>query len=259
VQDDVRYDIVVVGAGIAGCTAAILYGRSGARVAVVERHADAGAYKRLCTHYIQASATPTIRRLGLAERIEQAGGIRNEIELSTRWGWIRHPDRVDPGESAYGYNIRREMLDPMLRQLARETPGVELLFGGTVAGLLRGNGSVAGVEIEDRQGERRRFAARLVVGADGRSSRVAELAAMPQKTKPNNRFGYWAYYRNLPVASGEVSQMWLLEPDIGYVFPNDSGLAVVLAAPKKDKLLREGAAPALAGGGRAGVRVPGRG
>src|SRR5512135_3097572 len=61
------YDVVIVGAGLAGCTAAILFGRQGLRVAVVEAHRNAATFKRACTHYIQPSALPTLRRLGLDE------------------------------------------------------------------------------------------------------------------------------------------------------------------------------------------------
>lgn len=84
-----EYDVAVVGASVAGCTAATLFARRGASVALVERHSDLNAYKVLCTHFIQPSAVPTIERLGLASPIEEAGGIRNGLELWTRWGWLR--------------------------------------------------------------------------------------------------------------------------------------------------------------------------
>jgi len=83
-----EYDVAIVGASIAGCTAATLFARGGLRVALLESRADPNAYKRVCTHFIQASATPTIERLGAAQAIEAAGGIRNGIDIWTRWGWI---------------------------------------------------------------------------------------------------------------------------------------------------------------------------
>ena len=86
-----QYDVAIVGASIAGCAAAIFFGRAGARVALIERDRDPAGYKRLCTHYIQASATPTLERLGLARAIEEAGGVRNDAEVFTRWGWIVAP------------------------------------------------------------------------------------------------------------------------------------------------------------------------
>lgn len=88
--DHMRYDVAIVGASISGCAAAILFGREGARVALAERARaqDPAAYRKICTHYIQPSATPTIERLGLAAAIEMAGGLRNEVELFTRCGWV---------------------------------------------------------------------------------------------------------------------------------------------------------------------------
>jgi flavin-dependent dehydrogenase len=230
------YDVVIAGASVAGCTAATLYGRAGKRVAVVDRHADPQFYKRICTHYIQPSATPTIRRLGLDREIEAAGGIRNGIELWTRWGWIRDTINNAQGRPAYGYNIRREVLDPMMREMAARTPGVDLVLGETVEALLRADGRFAGVVTRGKGGGTRAITARLVVGADGRTSRVAELAGVRAAVKPNNRFAYFAYYRNLPLASGTDSQMWLREPDAAYAFPNDDGLTLALVAPVKEKL-----------------------
>ena len=124
------FDVVVVGASAAGCTAAKLYAERGARVALVERRPDIGAYKVVCTHYIQPSATPTLERLGLVAEIEARGAVRNPIDVWTPYsGWIRH--RAD---TPHGYNVTRGTLDPLLRRMTAETPGVELLLGQTATG-----------------------------------------------------------------------------------------------------------------------------
>src|SRR5918994_1721296 len=129
------YDVAIVGASVAGCTAATLFARRGARVALIERRSDPNAHKVLCTHFIQPSAVPTIERLGLAPLIEDAGGIRNGIEMWTRWGWLSPPEDVP-----HGYNIRRQTLDPMLRRLAAQTPGVEFMPGQSASGLVKEGG-----------------------------------------------------------------------------------------------------------------------
>ena len=87
------YDAAIVGASLAGCTTAILLARAGARVALVEQRPDANAFKRICTHYIQSSAIPTLERLGLLERMMQVGALRGRPRLWTRWGWIEPPAR----------------------------------------------------------------------------------------------------------------------------------------------------------------------
>src|SRR5947209_12516104 len=87
-----RFDVVVVGASIGGCTAARLFALAGARVALVERRPDPGAYKVVCTHQILSSAVPTIERLGLAELLEARGAVRTHVEAwSPHGGWMRLP------------------------------------------------------------------------------------------------------------------------------------------------------------------------
>ncbi len=83
-----EYDAIVVGGSIAGCTTATFLGRQGARVALLERSPKEDAYKVICTHAIQACGTNTLRRLGLVEQIEAAGGLRNHADFWTRRGWV---------------------------------------------------------------------------------------------------------------------------------------------------------------------------
>ena len=219
-----HHDVAIVGASAAGCAAATLLARRGLRVALVERSPDPDSFKTVCTHYIQASATPAIRRLGLAERIESAGGLRNSIDLWTRYGWVRHPGA---GELPHGYSIRRERLDPLARSLAMETPGVEPLLGTRAVGLVERDGRVAGVRVAGRDGEERELRARLVVAADGRSSKLAELADVPGRSWPNRRHTYWAYFRGLPLRTPGRAQLWFLDPCVAYAFPNDDDLTLV--------------------------------
>ena len=217
------FDAVVVGASVAGCTAARLFAQRGARVALVERRPDIDAYKTVCTHYIQPSATPTIEKLGLAALIEERGAVRNSIDLWTPYGgWIRHR-----GDAPYGYNVTRQVLDPLLRRMTAETPGVELLAGHTATELLDGGGG-PGVVVEDRHRARRALRGRLVVAADGRDTHLARMAGVKGRVRPHNRFFYWAYWRGVEPA-GDRSRMWFMEPDCAYTFPNEDGLCLVLA------------------------------
>jgi 2-polyprenyl-6-methoxyphenol hydroxylase-like FAD-dependent oxidoreductase len=205
-------------------------------VALVERESRPDAYKKVCTHVIESSATPTLQRLGIAERMEAAGAVRNAIQLWTRWGWVR--PKLDDGYQfpRYGYNLRRQKLDPILRTMAAGTPGVTFMPGQASRGLLLNGTRIEGVEVQTADGEQHAITARLVVAADGRNSSLAGFAAVPAKVKPNNRFGYFAYYAGLPLASGTESQMWLLEPDVAYAFPNDDDLTVLAVYIDKPKL-----------------------
>jgi menaquinone-9 beta-reductase len=232
------YDVAIVGASIAGCTAATFLGRQGAKVALIESHSDPAAFKRVCTHFIQASSAPTIQRLGIEDALREAQARRTDTNIWTRYGWISFArDAAGPPLSEWApWNIRREKLDPILRELAAGTDGVELMLGHTVNGLLRDGDRAAGVKVRERSGEEHEIRAKLVVGADGRDSEVAKLAGAQTKLKPHNRFGYAAYYRDTPLVTGDSAQMWLLDPDVAYAFPTDDDLVCLATFPSKDKL-----------------------
>jgi flavin-dependent dehydrogenase len=237
-SDASDYDVAIVGASIAGCTAATFLGRAGAKVALLESHSDPKTYKRICTHLIQSSASPTIERLGLRGAIEEVGAQPNDINIWTRYGWISFDRRSAPAPMCDhpAWNIRRETFDPMLRELAAETDGVELMLGHTVHCLLRAGGRVGGVVARERDGAEHELRAKLVLAADGRDSALAKLTEQPTKLKTNRRFGYAGYYRDTPLATGSSAQMWLLDPDIAYAFPTDGGLTLLACMPHKDRL-----------------------
>ena len=226
------YDAIVVGASLAGCSTAILLGRVGARVALVEKQPDPGAFKRVCSHAIQASAVPTLERLGLLGPIQTAGGVRSRLHAWTPWGRIE----ADPERAAYSVNLRREVMDPLVREAAAAAPGVELMLGRTAERLLREDGVVRGVAVRDRDGVETELRAALTVGADGRESRIAELSGVAAKTLPHNRFVYAAYFEDARPDESPDAWTWMLNPHFVAAFPTDQGLTMYVAMPTKDRL-----------------------
>jgi menaquinone-9 beta-reductase len=232
IQGSNNFDVVVAGAGLAGCTAARLFALEGLRVGLIESHQDIRAFKQLCTHFIQASAYPTLRRLGLDRLIEQAGGLPNGVDIWTRYGWTGDAPLFDgSGKQMFGYNLRRRTLDPMLRELAAGTPGVSYLPGCSIRTLLQRDGMVELETVPTGKLE-----APVVVGADGRNSTIAKLAGVKASSSDNCRFGAFRSYRNVPLRRDSCSQMWLRGTEVGYVFPNDHGVTVIAYMATKDKL-----------------------
>lgn len=233
-----EYDVAIVGGSVAGCATATFLARQGARVALIESHSDPKAFKSLCTHFMQPSAAPVIERLGLLDAIVEAGGQPAESCSWTRYGWFSFSrEDVGPPESRYcGWNLRRKKLDPMMRALAASTEGVELMLGRTATSLLRDGERVSGVVARERDGSERELRAKVLVAADGRNSGIAKLAGIAAKVKPNNRFIYFAYYRDTPLVTGSNTQTWFLDPDLAYAFPTDDGLTLLACMPHKDRL-----------------------
>jgi 2-polyprenyl-6-methoxyphenol hydroxylase-like FAD-dependent oxidoreductase len=227
----VPYDAVIVGGSLAGCSAATLLAREGARVAVLEKQPDPAAFKRICSHFIQASAVPTIERLGLYEPMVAAGAVRSRIRARTPWGWIE----TEPDRARYAINLRREVLDPMVREMAAGTDGVDMLLGRTALALQRDGETVTGVVVRDREGVETTLDARLVIGADGRDSQIAKLAGVKVKTYPHGRIAYGGYFEGADPEHAPDGSIWMMDPDWAAAFPTDSGQTFFAAMPTKDR------------------------
>jgi menaquinone-9 beta-reductase len=229
--------IIIVGASLAGCSTAVLLARAGHKVIIIESRQAADSFKRVCTHLIQNAAVPTIERLGLLEPMLKAGAHPSVLKIWFRDDWISmSPESpTDARGPTWNLNLRREVLDPMVRQLAMSVPGIDLRFGVSLDSLIEENSRVMGVVVS-HNGQKERLLASLVVGADGRHSKTARLANTPVREFPNIRGGWGAYYRNVRNGSGSDTRFWLLEPDIAYVFPTDNGLTLLATITTQENL-----------------------
>jgi 2-polyprenyl-6-methoxyphenol hydroxylase-like FAD-dependent oxidoreductase len=236
------YDAVIVGGSLAGCAAATMLGRAGARVAVLEKSPDPAAFKQICSHFIQASAVPTLERMDLLEPMMEAGAIRSRFRAHVPWGWIEAP----PERAALSINLRRSKLDPMVREMAASTPGVEMMLGLSVGELRRADGKVTGVVARDRDGSEIVFEAPLTIGADGRDSTIAKISGVKVKTYPHGRFAYGGYFDDVALRGAPDASVWLMDPDWAAAFPTDEGLTFVAAMPTKARLAEFKADPGAA-------------
>lgn len=235
VRDKQEWDAVIVGASLAGCSTAIMLGQAGARVALVDKQPEVSSFKRVCGHYIQPCALTALDRLGLLQPIYDIGGRPSRLEMYTPWGWFVEPaGRAAPPD---GINLRREVLDPLVRARAAATPGVELMLGRTAERLTFGGGKANGVELRTRDGAASRLKGKLVIGADGRASRIAELIDAKDRRFPHGRFSYGAYFED-ETDLGPHGQVWMLDPDTVARFPTDSGLTLYACMPTHEALPR---------------------
>ena len=227
-----EYDAVIVGGSLAGCATAMHLGRAGARVAVVEKQPDPKSFKRMCSHFVQASGVPAIERLGMLEPMIEAGAVRSRMHAWTPWGWIEAP----PEKAGQAVNLRRELLDPMLRDAAAGTDGVDMLLGRSAQALLRDGERFTGVVVRTPEGEETELRAKLVIGADGRDSKVAELSGVDEEVTPHGRVAYGGYFEGEAPRFAPDGSIWMLDPQWAAAFPTDSGLVFYAVMATKDRL-----------------------
>ncbi len=170
------HDVVVVGARCAGASTALLLARAGYRVLLLDRARFPS--DTMSTLYIHTPGVARLASWGVLGAVESSGCPRLEtIEYTV--GGVRLAGPVPPtGGVDTAYGPRRHVLDQILIDAA-VAAGAEFAEGCPVTGLLGGPDGVAGVVHGTPRGGRVEVPARLVVGADGMRSKVAELVGSP--------------------------------------------------------------------------------
>ncbi len=183
---DDSFDAIVVGAGLAGCAAALTMADRGLTVLVIERGSSPGA-KNVFGGVLY---TPTIRELAdlddapleryVAERRFSMLSERDETAVSLRPGeWHSEPHNDS-------YTVLRGDFDEWFAEQAVEA-GATLLTETTVTGLVREGGWIVGVETDRPDGSIR---APYVVLAEGGNSLVSEGANLKStETRENVAVG----------------------------------------------------------------------
>lgn len=220
---DERYDVIVVGARVAGAATALLLARAGHRVLVLDR-ARAGS-DTLSTHALMRPAVQQLQRWGVLDDVIAAGTPAVDHVV------FHYGDReVRLATSSTLYAPRRTVLDPILVATA-EASGARFRFGVDVRGLRRdGTGRIVGVTIRDEEGRSAPLAARVVVGADGRRSRVAgEVAAPVTRAATSTSAFVYGYLSDVEADAYE----WCYRPGstAGVIPTNDGQAAVFVGVP----------------------------
>lgn len=193
-----RFDVVVVGARCAGSATALLLARSGHRVLLVDRD-DFPSDMKASTHLVWQSGVERLDRWGLIERLDGTGSTpMRSVLLDMGELRLRGTPPSANGEDR-AFAPRRVILDAMLLDAAREA-GAEFLAGCSFVDVVRSGGRVTGIRYETAGGESVEVEADVVVGADGRTSRVAEaVGAETVDEHPRHQGTIWAYFSDLPI------------------------------------------------------------
>ena len=230
------YDVVVVGARVAGASTALLLSRAGLDVALVDR-APYGS-DTLSTHGLMRAGVLQLSRWGVLPELVAAGTPAVERTLF-HYGdgdTVRVSIRPTPGVRAL-YAPRRHLLDRILVDAAARA-GVDVHHGTAVTGLLRSSDDrVAGVRVASRADPPRDLRAGFTVGADGVRSVVADQAgAGVERRATSSASVLYRYHADLPVAGYE----WAYGHDGGPVaagmLPTNDGLTCVFVSTTPARL-----------------------
>ena len=190
------HDVIVVGARCAGSPTAMLLARKGYRVLVVDRATFPS--DTVSTHVLHPLGVAALERWGLLRRLV-ATGCPPIHTYTFDFGPFTIEGSPGTSDSPVAYCPRRTVLDKMLVNAAAEA-GVEVREGFSVDEILFEDGRVVGIKGRSKTGEPVTERATLVIGADGRHSRVAEAVRPDQyNEKPMLLAPYYTYWSDLPI------------------------------------------------------------
>jgi 2-polyprenyl-6-methoxyphenol hydroxylase-like FAD-dependent oxidoreductase len=218
------YDVIVVGARCAGSPTAMLLARRGYRVLLVDRSrfpSDA-----LSTHMLHPLGVAALSRWRLLDRLIGTGCPAVHTYVFD-FGRFRLSGSPGTAESPVAYCPRRTVLDALLVEAAVDA-GAELREAFTVEDVLVQDGRVAGIKGRPSGGASVAERAELVIGADGRHSRVAEKVRPEQyDERPPLLAPYYSYWSDLPM-DGRFETYVL--PHRGFAAaPTHDGLTMIVA------------------------------
>ncbi len=230
-----RYDAIVIGAGPAGGSAAILLARAGWSVAIVEKAAF--PRRKVCGEFISASNALLLRELGIAEAFDELAGP--EVRRVGAYAGdalvaADMPSAVDGagGPGGWGRALGRDKLDTLLlEQAVRE--GARVWQPWSAIGLEHGDQGYA-CRIAG-EGEERTLIAPILIAAHG----SWERGTLPtQAVRPHRRsdlFGFKAHFRNCDLPPG-LMPLLAFPGGYGGMVASDGGRVSLSCCIRRDTL-----------------------
>lgn len=213
-QFDRDYDAIIVGARAAGAATAMLMARAGMRVLAVDRQAYGS--DTMSTHALMRGAVVQLHRWGVLPQIIASGAPK----IATTEFHYGDESITLPIKPEYGvdglYAPRRYVMDRILVDAARAS-GARVVHDTSFLNIERGiDGAIAGAMLKRGSDAPVFVRAPLIIGADGRNSRVADAVGAKTNTQGVHKstaiYGYFAdiadqgfrWYYNDQVSAGII-------------------------------------------------------
>lgn len=205
--------VLIVGAGPAGCAAALALVRAGIAVTLVDQHRF--PRDKVCGDALIPDALAALDRLGLAEQVLAAARTVPRIRVYA-------PNRRHVEVTGRLACIPRRVLDAMLCAAATAA-GASFAAPLRLEAFVEREGAVRGARFRDTEdGGEVEIAADLTLLATGAASAPLELAGLCERKQPSG-IAVRAYYRH-PQMAREIDHLCIsfdhgIVPGYGWIFP----------------------------------------
>ena len=212
------YDVIVVGAGVAGGSLINCLARDGRRVLCIERQLyypktdQLTEPSRIVGELLQPGGYQRLCSLGLSDALEGIDaqpiygyGLfldEQSMKVSYADNNLTIPSKsveVNPSELRVGRSFHNGRFLKRLREIALEHPNITLIEGNVISLLYDSQGKVVGVTYRDSQLVTQQARASLTIACDGCSSNLRKKASADYKVDVYSKFyGLVLQTKNLP-------------------------------------------------------------
>jgi flavin-dependent dehydrogenase len=205
-----RYDVIVIGGGPAGSTAATLVAKAGHDVLLLDR-------ERFPRFRLGESLMPatywTLERLGMLEKMGCSRFPRkHSVQFFSKSGKAGVPfyfRDTEPHASSQTWQVERAEFDKLLLDNSRAN-GVEVVERANVRDVIFDGQRAAGVEVELADGSRARPAARVVVDATGQTALLSRKLGLKEVDPKLRHASLYTRYRGARRDEGDAEGATLI-------------------------------------------------
>ena len=195
-------EVVVIGGGPAGATAATLVAQRGRRVTLFER-------ERFPRFHVGESLIPetfwVLERLGMLDRMRGSRFVeKHSVQFVNEKGLLSEPFYFHdhkPQESSRTWQVVRSEFDEMMLRNAAEQ-GVDVHEGVRVLDVLFEGDRATGVRVQDESGAVRELMADVVVDASGQGSMIMSRLGLRAWDPVLKKAAIWSYWKDADRGTG---------------------------------------------------------
>ena len=190
-----HYDVIVVGGGPAGSTAAAIVAQAGFTTLLVER-------EKMPRFHVGESLMPetywTLKRIGALQKMKRSQFIpKRSVQFVSHSGKESQPfffRAHDPRECSQTWQVERAEFDQMLFENAAER-GAECRDRSRVIEVLLDDRTARGVRLQVDQAPVRDIESRVVIDATGQQALIANRLGLRVDDPDLRKAAIWGYYR----------------------------------------------------------------